>query len=87
MKYVRLRFNEKEYSQLKKSADGANMRINRYIQEEILITENQPYYFYNLIIVLLEAISEDIKNNKYNENTSKIFFYLYLIEQILQEKL
>lgn len=87
MKYVRLRFNEKEYSQLKKSADGANMRINRYIQEEILNKKRQPYYFYNLIIVLLEAIAEDIKNNKYNENTSKIFFYLYLIEQTIQEKL
>jgi hypothetical protein len=87
MKYVRLRFNEKEYSQLKKRANSANMRINRYIQEEVLHKKSQPYYFYNLIIVLLEAIAEDIKNNNYNENTSKIFFYLYLIEQILQEKL
>ena len=87
MKYVRLRFNEKEFSQLKKSADGANMRINRYLQSLSLEQKNEPYYFYNLIIVLLEAISEDIKKNKYNENTSKIFFYLYLIEQILQEKI
>jgi len=87
MGYVRLRFNEKEYSSLKKKANSANMRINRYIQEEVLNKKSQPYYFYNLIIVLLESIAEDIKNNKYNENTSKIFFYLYLIEQILQEKL
>jgi len=87
MKYVRLKFNEKDYSQLKKSANSANMRINRYLQEEVLHKKSQPFYFYNLIIVLLESISEDIKKNKYNENTSKIFFYLYLIEQILQEKL
>jgi len=87
MKYVRLKFNEKDYSQLKKNANSANMRINRYLQEEVLNKKSQPYYFYNLIIVLLESISEDIKKNKYNENTSKIFFYLYLIEQILQEKL
>jgi len=87
MKYVRLGFNKKDYSQLKKRADGANMRVNRYLQEEVLNKKSQPYYFYNLIIVLLESISEDIKKNKYNENTSKIFFYLYLIEQILQEKL
>jgi len=87
MKYVRLKFNEKEYSKLKKSADGANMRLNRYLQEEVLNKKSQPYYFYNFIIVLLESIAEDIQNNNYNENTSKIFFYLYLIEQILQEKL
>ena len=87
MRYVRLKFNDKEYSHLKKSADSANMRINRYLQEEVLGKKSQPYYFYNLIIVLLESIAEDIKNNKYNENTSKVFFYLYLIEQILQEKL
>jgi len=87
MKYVRLSFNKKDYSQLKKNANSANMRINRYLQEEVLNKKSQPFYFYNLIIVLLESISEDIKKNKYNENTSKIFFYLYLIEQILQEKL
>ena len=87
MKYVRLKFTEKEYSKLKRRADGANMRINRYLQSLSLEQKNEPYYFYNLIIVLLEAISEDIKKNKYNENTSKIFFYLYLIEQILQEKI
>lgn len=87
MRYVRLRFNDKEYSKIKKSADGANMMINRYIQSVILTKKQEPYYFYNLIIVLLESIAEDIKNNKYNENTSKVFFYLYLIEQILQEKL
>lgn len=87
MKYVRLKFNEKEYSKLKKNAHSANMRINTYIQKEVLDKKTQPYYFYNLIIVLLESIAEDIQKNKYNENTSKIFFYLYLIEQILQEKL
>jgi len=87
MKYVRLKFTEEEYSKLKRSADGANMRINRYLQTESLNQKNKPYYFYNLIIILLEAISEDIKKNKYNENTSKIFFYLYLIEQTLQEKI
>ena len=87
MKYVRLKFNEKDYSKLKKNANSANMRINRYLQEEVLNKKSQPFYFYNLIIVLLESISEDIIKNKYNENTSKIFFYLYLIEQILQEKL
>ena len=87
MKYVQLSFNKKDYSQLKKNANSANMRINRYLQEEVLNKKSQPFYFYNLIIVLLESISEDIKKNKYNENTSKIFFYLYLIEQILQEKL
>ena len=87
MKYVRLKFTEEEYSKLKRRSDGANMRINRYLQSLSLEEKNEPYYFYNLIIVLLEAISEDIKKNKYNENTSKIFFYLYLIEQILQEKI
>jgi len=87
MKYVRLRFNKKDYSQLEKNANSANMRLNRYLQEEVLNKKSEPYYFYNFIIVLLESISEDIKKNKYNENTSKIFFYLYLIEQILQEKL
>ena len=87
MKYVRLRLNENDYSKLKKRANSANMRINKYIQEDVLKNKSQPYYFYNLIIVLLESIAEDIKNNKYNENTSKVFFYLYLIEQILQEKL
>jgi len=87
VKYVRLKFTEEEYSKLKRRSDGANMRINRYLQSLSLEEKNEPYYFYNLIIVLLEAISEDIKKNKYNENTSKIFFYLYLIEQILQEKI
>lgn len=87
MKYVRLKFTEEEYSKLKKSADGSNMRINRYLQSVSLNQKNEPYYFYNLIIVLLEVIAKDIQKNKYNENTSKIFFYLYLIEQTLQEKI
>jgi len=73
--------------QLKQRADSANMRINRYIHKELLQKKHQPYYFYNLIIVLLESISTDLQNNNCNENTTKIFFYLYLIEQILEEKL
>jgi len=71
MKYVRLRFNKKDYSQLEKNANSANMRLNRYLQEEVLNKKSEPYYFYNFIIVLLESISEDIKKNKYNENMQK----------------
>ena len=87
MRYIRLKFNEQEYSKLKKSADSANMKINKYLQGEVLNKRSEPLYFYNLIIVLLESISDDIQNNKYNDSTGKIFFYLYYIEQILQEKL
>lgn len=87
MKYVRLKFSEEEYEKIKKQSDGANLPIHRFIHSKILKMRRDPFYFYNLIIVLLESISEDVKNNKYNENTSKIFFYLYTIEQVLQKKL
>jgi len=87
MKYVRLKFSEEEYEKIKKQSDGSNLPIHRFIHSKILKMRREPFYFYNLIIVLLEEIAEDVKNNKYNENTSKIFFYLYTIEQILQKKL
>ena len=87
MRYVRVKFNDAEFVKVKSSADEANMLLSRYIRSKVLDAKENPYYFYNLIVILLEEISKEIQRREYNENTSKVFFYLYTIEKILREKL
>lgn len=91
MKYVRLRFSEEEYSKIKKNANVSNMIVSKYIKNKMIKERKskdvQLFYFLNTINSWLELISNDIKENKYHENNSKVFFYLYLIEQHLQKYL
>ena len=91
MKYVRLKFSEEEYSKIKKKADVSNMILSRYIKSKMVNEKKseaiQLFYLLNTIICYLEIISIDIKNNNYHENNSKVFFYLYLIEQQLNKRL
>ena len=91
MKYVRVKFTENEYKTIIKLADVSGAIVSNWVYSKVIQRkkdkELEQFYFFNRMIYLLEIISNDIKKNKYHENNSKVFFYLYLIEQNLSNKL
>ena len=91
MKYVRISLDEDEYLKIKEKAELSNMIVSKYVKSSMLSNKKdkhiQKLYYFNTIIQLLELISDDIQKKQYHENNSKIFFYLYLIEQGLQKHL
>ncbi len=91
MRYVRVRFTDKEYSKVKRKANASNVAISRLVYNEVLKKDSddiiKKYYYFNKIINLLQTISKQLKNGKYTEENTTIFSYLYLIEKKLMKKL
>jgi len=91
MNYVRVKFSDEEYLKIKEFADANDLAVNKWLYKKAINSKTnkiiKQFYLFNRIIQLLEIISQDVKNNTYHENSAKLFFYLYLIEQHLQSKL
>ena len=91
MKYVRVRFTDKEYKKNKKMANSSNVAISRLVYNEVLKKDSndiiKKFYYFNKIINLLQTISKQLTKGKYQEQNTTIFSYLYLIEKKLMKKL